>query len=104
VTGMAAVAPARWASGLRAGRPGVVVGVDGTYRSIGALRWAANEARQRGVGLLAVHAMPANRRLSTLVRSGADVRDGLRALAGQLAAFHAAARHDQQTAAEGSRG
>jgi nucleotide-binding universal stress UspA family protein len=34
----------------------VVVGVDGTYRSIGALRWAADEARRRGVGLLAVHA------------------------------------------------
>jgi aminoglycoside phosphotransferase family enzyme/predicted kinase len=47
--------------------------------------------------------MPASRRLSTLVRSGVDVRDGLRALAEQLAAFHAGARHDQQTAAEGSR-
>jgi len=54
---MAAVAPARWASKQTSGRPGpVVVGVDGTYRSIGALRWAADEARQRGVGLLAVHA------------------------------------------------
>jgi hypothetical protein len=28
----------------------VVVGVDGTYRSIGALRWAADEASHRGVG------------------------------------------------------
>ena len=54
---MAAVASARRASRLTPGRPGpVVVGVDGTYRSIGALRWAADEARQRGVGLLAVHA------------------------------------------------
>ncbi len=57
---MAAVAPgpaARRASGLAPGRSGpVVVGVDGTFRSIGALRWAADEAKQRGVGLLAVHA------------------------------------------------
>lgn len=47
--------------------------------------------------------MPASRRLSTLVKSGVDVRPGLRALARQLADFHATARHDQQTAAEGSR-
>jgi aminoglycoside phosphotransferase family enzyme/predicted kinase len=53
--------------------------------------------------LVVMRRMPADRRLSTLVTSGADVRDGLRALAKQLAAFHAAARHDSQTAAEGSR-
>ena len=54
---MAAAAPARQTSGLAPGHSGpVVVGVDGTYRSIGALRWAADEAKQRGVGLLAVHA------------------------------------------------
>jgi nucleotide-binding universal stress UspA family protein len=39
------------------GRAGpIVVGVDGTPRSIGALRWAAREAVLRGVSLLAVHA------------------------------------------------
>jgi aminoglycoside phosphotransferase family enzyme/predicted kinase len=53
--------------------------------------------------LVVMRRMPASRRLSTLVKSGADVRAGLRALAEQLAAFHATARHDQQTAAEGSR-
>lgn len=47
--------------------------------------------------------MPAAARLSTLVRAGADVRDALRALARQLAAFHATARHDPATAAEGTR-
>ena len=53
--------------------------------------------------LVVMRRMPASRRLSTLVKSGVDVRAGLRALAEQLAAFHATARHDQQTAAEGSR-
>lgn len=52
--------------------------------------------------LVVMRRMPASRRLSTLVKSGVDVRSGLRALAEQLAAFHATARHDQQTAAEGS--
>jgi aminoglycoside phosphotransferase family enzyme len=47
--------------------------------------------------------MPTSRRLSTLVKFGVDVRPRLRALAEQLAAFHATARHDRQTAAEGSR-
>jgi aminoglycoside phosphotransferase family enzyme len=51
--------------------------------------------------LVVMRRMPASRRLSTLVKSGVDVRSGLRALAEQLAAFHATARHDQQTAAEG---
>ncbi|HEY6748038.1 MAG TPA: AAA family ATPase [Mycobacteriales bacterium] len=53
--------------------------------------------------LVVMRRMPARRRLSTLVKSGVDVRDGLRALAKQLATFHAGARHDAQTAAEGSR-
>ena len=54
---MATGAPARQAPALTPGRSGpVVVGVDGTYRSIGALRWGADEARRRGVALLAVHA------------------------------------------------
>ncbi len=34
----------------------MVVGVDGTPRSIGALRWAADEAARRGVELCAVRA------------------------------------------------
>jgi predicted kinase len=53
--------------------------------------------------LVVMRRMPARRRLSTLVKSGVDVRAGLRALARQLAAFHATARHDLETAAEGSR-
>lgn len=53
--------------------------------------------------LVMMRRMPAGCRLSTLVSTGADVRDGLRAVAKQLAAFHSAARHDAQTAAEGSR-
>ncbi len=36
----------------------VVVGVDGTGRSLRALTWAAHEARLRGVELLVVHALP----------------------------------------------
>jgi nucleotide-binding universal stress UspA family protein len=38
------------------GRGPVVVGVDGTARSVGALRWAVDEAARRGVELRAVHA------------------------------------------------
>ena len=53
--------------------------------------------------LVVMRRMPTAARLSTLVRSGADVRDPLRALARQLAAFHATARHDTTTAAEGTR-
>lgn len=34
----------------------VVVGVDGTPRSVAALRWGADEAARRGVELVAVHA------------------------------------------------
>ncbi len=45
------------ADALTPGHPGpVVVGVDGTPRSVGALRWAADEAARRGVELVAVHA------------------------------------------------
>jgi aminoglycoside phosphotransferase family enzyme/predicted kinase len=53
--------------------------------------------------LVVMRRMPANRRLSTLVKSGVDVRRGLRVLAEQLAAFHATARHDERTAVEGLR-
>lgn len=35
-------------------QPTIVVGVDGTAASLTALRWAADEARQRGAGLLVV--------------------------------------------------
>ena len=38
-----------------AGGP-VVVGVDGTFRSVRALRWGADEARRRNTDLVAVHA------------------------------------------------
>src|SRR5215207_7983444 len=53
--------------------------------------------------LVVMKRMPPAARLSTLVRSGADVTAALRAMARQLAAFHATARHDAVTAAEGTR-
>lgn len=56
-----------------------------------------------GDHLVMMRRMPADRRLSTLVTAGVDVRDGLRALAKQLAAFHATAPHGPAVAAEGTR-
>ena len=53
--------------------------------------------------LVVMRRLPAAARLSTLVRSGVDVSDPLRTLARRLAAFHATARHDHATAAEGTR-
>ncbi len=53
--------------------------------------------------LVVMRRMPASRRLSTLVQAGADVRAGCARSPDQLAAFHATARHDPQTAAEGTR-
>jgi uncharacterized protein len=47
--------------------------------------------------------MPDDRRLSHLVRSGAPVEGALRALARTVAVFHAAAPHDPEVTAEGSR-
>jgi aminoglycoside phosphotransferase family enzyme len=47
--------------------------------------------------------MPAARRLSTLVRSGADVCDGLRQVAHRVAAFHARADTSTEIAASATR-
>lgn len=47
--------------------------------------------------------MPDDRRLAHLVRSGAPVEGALRALARTVAVFHAAAPHDPEVTAEGSR-
>jgi len=53
--------------------------------------------------LVVMRRMPDDRRLSTLVRTGAPVRDPLRALARSVAAFHAAAARGPEVTAEGSR-
>src|SRR6476469_5504022 len=53
--------------------------------------------------LVVMRRMPDARRLSTMVRAGAPVRDHLRDLARSVAAFHAAARRDADVTAEGSR-
>lgn len=42
--------------------------------------------------LVVMRRMPADRRLATLVRAGADVQDGLQAVARAVAAFHSACR------------
>lgn len=41
----------------RDGLRSLVVGVDGSPEALGALRWAVDEARRRGVGVLVVHGM-----------------------------------------------
>jgi hypothetical protein len=53
--------------------------------------------------LVMMRRMPADRRLSTLVRAGAPVTDHLRRLARLVAAFHATAVRGPQISAEGSR-
>ncbi|HLU54826.1 MAG TPA: AAA family ATPase [Pseudonocardia sp.] len=53
--------------------------------------------------LLVMRRMPAARRLSTLVRRGADVDASLRALARLMAAFHARAERGPRIALEGDR-
>ncbi|MGH3341991.1 MAG: AAA family ATPase [Carbonactinosporaceae bacterium] len=53
--------------------------------------------------LVVMRRMPDNRRLSTLVARGSPVRDDLRAIARMLAAFHVAARSDDEVAAAGTR-
>ena len=52
--------------------------------------------------LLVMRRMPEDRRLSTLVRAGADVAPDLRRLAKDLAAFHATARTGADIASSGS--
>jgi nucleotide-binding universal stress UspA family protein len=75
----------------------VVVGVDGTDRSIRALRWAAAEAERRGAGLVAVHACEPAGHLAPYapVRSRPHARDLAAALAARLAELIAAALGDQ---------
>jgi uncharacterized protein len=53
--------------------------------------------------LVVMRRMPAERRLSTLIRSGAPVADDLRHLARMLAAFHATAQRGPSISAEGTR-
>jgi aminoglycoside phosphotransferase family enzyme/predicted kinase len=53
--------------------------------------------------VLVMRRMPAERRLSTLVREGADVEGALRALARRVAAFHAGADRGPRIGAEGAR-
>ena len=53
--------------------------------------------------LVVMRRMPDDRRLSTLVRAGAPVRDHLRDLARSIAAFHAAAVRGPEMTAQGSR-
>jgi aminoglycoside phosphotransferase family enzyme len=53
--------------------------------------------------VLVMRRMPADRRLATLVRSGADVDEDLRALARLVAAFHAGADRGPEIAVEGGR-
>lgn len=53
--------------------------------------------------LLVMRRMPAERRLATLVREGAEVGEALRALARLIAAFHAGAERGPRVAAEGGR-
>jgi aminoglycoside phosphotransferase family enzyme/predicted kinase len=53
--------------------------------------------------LVSMRRMPADRRLSTLVSSGAPVESDVRRIARQVASFHAAARRGPAIAAQGSR-
>lgn len=53
--------------------------------------------------LVVMRRMPAERRLSSLVRSGVDVGDDLRDVARQLAALHSAVAPEDEVRAEGSR-
>lgn len=52
--------------------------------------------------LVVMRRMPVDRRLSTLVRAGADVADGVRLVAREVAAFHERVRTSPQIAAAGS--
>ncbi len=65
------------------------------------------ELREPGSGdpepLVVMRRMPADRRLSHLVREGADVDDVLRSVARQLAAWHARAPRGPQVDAQGTR-
>jgi aminoglycoside phosphotransferase family enzyme/predicted kinase len=53
--------------------------------------------------LVVMRRMPAERRLASLIRSGAQVDDQVRGLARLLAAFHATARRGPEISVEGSR-
>ncbi|MGH4011493.1 MAG: AAA family ATPase [Pseudonocardiaceae bacterium] len=53
--------------------------------------------------LVVMRRMPENRRLATLVRTGAPLADQIRQLARMLASFHARARRDPEITAEGGR-
>jgi aminoglycoside phosphotransferase family enzyme/predicted kinase len=53
--------------------------------------------------MVVMRRMPADRRLSALVREGAPVDDDVHGVARRVAAFHATARRDGEVAAEGTR-
>jgi aminoglycoside phosphotransferase family enzyme/predicted kinase len=53
--------------------------------------------------MVVMRRMPADRRLSKLVREGAQVDDDVRRVARRVAAFHATARTDTEVAAQGTR-
>lgn len=53
--------------------------------------------------LVVMRRMPADRRLSALVRAGSDVDDVLRAVARRLSAWHAAAPHGRDVDEQGTR-
>jgi len=71
------------AGGASQAKPFIVVGVDGSDRSSGALRWAAHESRLRGAALHVVHAwqMPA---LSYAAYVPANAYDGSEVAASSL--------------------
>ncbi|MGW4546665.1 AAA family ATPase [Streptomyces violaceorubidus] len=70
------------------------------YTGLGELR---TPGEQEAEPLVVMRRMPDDRRLSHLVRTGAPVDDALRAVARQLAAWHAAAPRDPGIAEQGTR-
>ncbi|MCW7943074.1 gluconate kinase [Streptomyces hygroscopicus] len=70
------------------------------YLGLGEIRSPGTEASEP---LVVMRRMPADRRLSLLVREGAAIDDVLRAVARQLAACHAGAPHSREIDEQGTR-